>query len=145
VANWKDYRFAPSPSLFLLSRLHGSTTISIAVGNKEVQRHYVASALSKTGYSFFFVGDYVEVFADNLIQARRAATIAFDNTRTASGKTVVMPASPQTNVEDIKNTIPTCTSVTTYKRLDEDKRFASCLVNYAVYVPYARRLVARME
>lgn len=88
-ATWRDKRFAPSPTLFLLSRLRGERTIFVDVGSNLVRKHQVAARLSQNGFQFWFVNNTVEIVVDDLYQARRASTIAFNEKRRAEGKVVV--------------------------------------------------------
>ena len=88
-ATWKDNRFAKSPTMFLLSRLRGERTLFVHVGSNLVRKHGVAKELSSAQFQFWFVNDFVEIVADNLYQARRAATIAFNEKRRATEKVII--------------------------------------------------------
>lgn len=89
TATWTDKRFAPSPTLFLLSRLRGERTIFVDVGNNFVRKHQVAVKLSCAQFQFWFIDNSVEIVVDDLYQARRASTLAFNEKRRAEGKVVV--------------------------------------------------------
>lgn len=101
ISRWKDRRFAPDLSKFLLERANGAENIEIDVGLSFVTRHAITRKINQHFPEIIplFSGDKLFLPAQNLKRARTLAALVEEGKRTAVGKTLFFPVS----FEDVQN------------------------------------------
>jgi hypothetical protein len=87
---WRDDRFAPDRTLFLLERLHGQRSLSIPVGLSYVVRHSIAHEL-RTYYRPLFVGTYLILPATSYDTIERLTAHVYRARLQVSGRVAILP------------------------------------------------------
>ena len=139
LARWKDRRFAPDLSKFLLERVNGSETIEINVGLNFVVRHAIAKLLNQHFSEIIplFSADRVILPAEDLTTARVLASLVEEAQRTANGKALFFPVTRDDLVDDFRsaaeNLFGPGESETLFYQVDDPTR----PVMISIEVPYS--------
>lgn len=95
---WNDDRFASDLVSFLQSRIRGVRTISLRVGNNNVNKHFVALALNKYNYEFTVSNGDIIVTVDNLDHARIVSSLVYSSKSKSLGKVIVASLTKPSNI-----------------------------------------------
>jgi hypothetical protein len=87
---WRDDRFAPDRTLFLLDRLHGHRSLPIPVGLKYVIRHNITRELAAY-YRPLFVGANLILPATSYDDIERLMGHVYRGSLQASGRVAILP------------------------------------------------------
>lgn len=131
LPTWRDDRFAPDRTLFLLDRLHGQRSLQVPVGTNYVTRHNIARELS-AHYRPLFVGAHLILPATSYVEIERLIGAVYRASLQAEGRVAILPISDEREFHGLAEAAAQLWPTTTVAIYDVDNPIKPLIFSWQV-------------